>query len=179
MRIRRFILTGMPGSGKTSVIQALEKQGYTVVHEAATAIITQEQATGIEHPWEHPDFIDKIVLAQKVKRGDLDEAPLQFYDRSPFCTYALAQYLKYPFSAELLNEIDHCLNNKSYQRTVFFFENLGFIEPTDARKITYEEALVFEQIHLDIYTQFGFDLIRVPSDLTIEQRCHFITEHTI
>ncbi len=179
MGIRRFILTGTPGSGKTSVIQTLEKQGHTVIHEAATDVIAQEQAKGTEHPWENLDFIDKIVSAQKAKRDDEDGDPLQFYDRSPFCTYALAQYLKYPLSTVLLNEIDHCLKNKSYQKMVFFFENLGFIEPTAARKITYEEALVFEQIHLDIYTQFGFDLIMVPKDLTIEQRCHFITEHTI
>jgi hypothetical protein len=29
-----------------------------------------------------------------------------------------------------------------------FFENLGIIEHNDARKISYEDALIFEQIHL-------------------------------
>ncbi len=50
-QIKRFILTGTPGSGNTSVIRELEKFGHAVIHEAATDIIAQEQAKGIEKPW--------------------------------------------------------------------------------------------------------------------------------
>lgn len=59
--MRRFILTGTPGSGKTSVIMELEKLGHAVIHEAATDVISQEQAKGIEKPWEEPDFVDQIT----------------------------------------------------------------------------------------------------------------------
>ena len=41
---KRFIFTGTPGSGKTSVILALEKLGYVVVPESATDVIAEEQA---------------------------------------------------------------------------------------------------------------------------------------
>lgn len=30
----RYILTGAPGSGKTAIIRALERQGYFIVEEA-------------------------------------------------------------------------------------------------------------------------------------------------
>jgi len=105
---------------------------------------------------------------------------LQFYDRSPFCTYAFCKYLSYWKKIEfipshvLLGEIDRCLKNVVYQNWVFFFENLGFIEHTDARKISYEDALIFEQIHLDVYKEFGFDIIMVPKELTVTKRCEFI-----
>jgi predicted ATPase len=66
-QIKRFILTGAPGSGKTAVIQALEASGYIVVHESVTDVIAKEQQTGNMHPWEKPDFIDKIVVMQKKK----------------------------------------------------------------------------------------------------------------
>ena len=52
IEMRRFVLTGTPGSGKSSVIKELEKLGHTVIHEAATDLIRTEQAQGIEHPWE-------------------------------------------------------------------------------------------------------------------------------
>ena len=39
---KHFIFTGTPGSGKTSVIKELEKLGHTVIHEAATDVISQE-----------------------------------------------------------------------------------------------------------------------------------------
>ena len=37
--MRRFILTGTPGSGKTAIIRQLELDGFSVVEEAATDVI--------------------------------------------------------------------------------------------------------------------------------------------
>jgi predicted ATPase len=180
-QIKRFIFTGTPGSGKTSVIKELEKLGHAVIHEAATDVISREQAKGIEKPWEERDFVDQITYMQKERQMDAD-SELQFYDRSPFCTYALGKYLSHWKSLEfkpstvLLDEIDRCLKDDIYQNKVFFFENLGFIVHTDARKISYEDALIFEQIHLDVYKEFGFDIMMVPKELTVTQRCEFILE---
>ena len=58
--MRRFILIGTPGSEKTSVIKELEKLGYSVIHEAATDVISIEQAKGIEKPWDELCFVDQI-----------------------------------------------------------------------------------------------------------------------
>ena len=171
--VRRFILTGTPGSGKTSVIKELEKLGYYVIHESATDVIALEQDKGIMRAWEGSDFIDKIVAMQKELQINAIQG-LQFYDRSPFCTYALAKFLGYTPSKFLLDEIDRCLENKVYQNKVFFFENLGFIENNDARKISYEDALIFEQIHLDVYKEFDFGIIMIPKGLTVKERCEFI-----
>jgi hypothetical protein len=98
---------------------------------------------------------------------------LQFYDRSPFCTYALGEYLSHSQSAKftpspkLLDETERCLKHGVYHKKVLLFENLGFVEHTDARKISYEEALIFEQIHLDVYKQFGFEMMTVPKGVMV------------
>jgi predicted ATPase len=34
--MRRFIITGAPGAGKTAIIRQLELDGFSVVEEAAT-----------------------------------------------------------------------------------------------------------------------------------------------
>lgn len=177
-QVKRFIFTGTPGSGKTSVIKELEKLGHAVIHEAATDVISIEQAKGLERPWEEPEFVDKITLMQKERQMNA-VGDLQFYDRSPFCTYALGKYLSHWKGLEfkpspiLLDEIDRCLKNGVYQNRIFFFENLDFIEHTDARKISYEDALIFEQIHLDVYKEFGFEIIMVPRK-PVQGRCSFI-----
>ncbi len=46
----------------------------------------------MEKPWEEPKFIDQIVRMQKERQMNSTEN-MQFYDRSPFCTYALGKYL--------------------------------------------------------------------------------------
>ncbi len=162
--MKRYILTGTPGSGKTSIIQELKSKGYAVVEEAATDVIALEQVNGDPEPWMQPDFIDKIVCLQKQRQINTSNFPceLQFYDRSPICTYALSRYLGYPPSACLLEEMRRIERENIYQKQVFFIENLGFCQPTEARKISFEASLIFERIHLEIYTSLGYDFIKIP-----------------
>src|SRR5438874_6125031 len=43
-KMRRFIITGAPGAGKTAIIRQLELDGFSVVEEAATGVIAVAQA---------------------------------------------------------------------------------------------------------------------------------------
>lgn len=65
--IKRIIFTGTPGSGKSTVINLLEKMEHVVIHEAATDIISQGRSHGIDRPWEEPEFVDLIVSMQKER----------------------------------------------------------------------------------------------------------------
>lgn len=173
--MKRYILTGTPGSGKTSILHELKRQGYSVVEEAATDVNALELMNGNPEPWMLPDFIEKIVRLQKQRQIDASAHPCgrQFYDRSPICTYALSRYLGYPPSTCLLEEMERIERENIYQREVFFIENLGFCVPTEVRKIRFEESLLFEKIHAEIYTSLGYHLIKVaPSALS--QRVHCI-----
>ncbi len=161
--MKRYILTGTPGSGKTSIIHALHSLGYAVVEEAATDIIALEQMNGNPEPWMQPDFIDNIVRLQKQRQINASVGPyeLQFYDRSSICTYALSLHLGYAPSPCLLEELERIEREHIYQKQVFFIDHLGFIEPTEVRKISFEEALRFEKIHLETYHSFGYDCIHI------------------
>jgi predicted ATPase len=161
--MKRYIVTGTPGSGKTSILHELKSQGYGVVEEAATDVIAREQMLGNPKSWLQPDFIDTIVRLQKQRQLEASMHPheLQWYDRSSICTLALSQYLGFPASAYLLEEIERIERERIYRRQVFFIENLGFCQLTEARKITFEESLVFEKIHEKTYISLGYDLIKI------------------
>ena len=162
--MKRYIITGTPGSGKTAILRSLEIAGYFVVEEAATDIIALRQAQGIAEPHTHPSFIDDITNLQKQRQVQAAgvSAPIQFYDRSPVCTYALSTWLGYPISPTLSDEMERIEKGQIYRRQVFFIENLGFCEPTQARKISFEESLRFEKLHEETYRSFGYEIVRVP-----------------
>jgi predicted ATPase len=165
--MKRYILTGTPGCGKTSIIRSLEVAGYTVVEEAATDIIALRQAQGIAEPWTHPSFIDDITNLQKLRQMRIaDVAEVQFYDRAPVCTYALSVFLGFPISITLATEMERIASAQIYQKQVFFIENLGFCEPSAARKISFEDSLEFEKVHEETYRSFGYECKRIaPSEL--------------
>jgi predicted ATPase len=176
---KRYILTGTPGCGKTSIIRSLEVAGYAVVEEAATDIIALRHAQGIAEPHTHPAFIDDITNLQKHRQMRIaDLAQVQFYDRSPICTYALAVFLNFPISRTLAEEMARIEKAQIYQKQVFFIENLGFCEPTAARKITFEDSLKFEKVHEETYRSFGYECIKIgPQELSarVEQITRYVS----
>jgi predicted ATPase len=171
--MKRYILTGTAGAGKTSVLRFLETLGHRVVEEAATDVIALEQALGVMEPWKLPDFIDKIIRLQRQRQQQAARmpSPVQFFDRSPIDTYALSLYLHFPPSEPLLAELERIEREVIYEKQVFFLENLGFCQPTEARRISYEQALHFETIHEAAFLQYGYELVRIPRG-PIAERAH-------
>jgi predicted ATPase len=175
--MKRYILTGTPGCGKTSIIRSLEVAGYAVVEEAATDIIALRQAQGIADPHTSASFIDDIINLQKLRHMRLADLPgIQFYDRSPVCTYALSVWLGFPVSRTLADEMERIAKEQTYQKQVFFIDNLGFCEPSAARKISFEDSLQFEKVHEETYRSFGYECIRVAPQ-TLSARVEQITRY--
>ncbi len=174
--MKNYILTGAPGSGKTSLINEFQNRNYLTIKEAATDVIAEEQLNGISEPWKNPEFIDKIADLQKIRQESIKDNRLCFFDRSPICTYALTIYLRFKPSDSLLNELLRIKEQRIYQKQVFFIKNLGFITNTEARKITFEESLKFEEIHKKIYQDFDYELIFI-NKAPIETRMDQILQH--
>ena len=169
--MRRFIITGAPGAGKTAINRLLELDGFSVVEEAATDVIAAAHAQGTVEPWRHPSFIDSIAHLQRDRqiRASYQPDEVQFHDRCTVCTAALAVYLGHPFSPFLASELKRIQNEAIYQSRVFFVRNLGFVTPTEARRISFEETVRFEKIHEETYRDFGFELISVEPRSLVER----------
>jgi predicted ATPase len=44
--MRRYVLTGAPGAGKTAILRQLERGGLRVAEEAATDVVALERSGG-------------------------------------------------------------------------------------------------------------------------------------
>jgi predicted ATPase len=162
--MRRYILTGAPGAGKTILLRRLELAGYAVVEEAATDLIALTVARGVDKHWEEPGFIDDIVALQRRRQLRADAWPEEvvIFDRSPICTWALCEFAGRAPSEALKVEVERIEREGAYERRVFFVELFGSITPTEARRITLEESTRFAAVHADVYRRFGYELLFVP-----------------
>jgi predicted ATPase len=158
----------------------MQDRGFSGVEEAANDVIAREQGLGHAEPHLQPDFIESIVHLQKQRQLKAATLPdeLQWYDRSPICTLALTRYLGYTAPASLVEELERIEREAVYQRQVFFIEHLGFCQPTEARKITFEESLMFENIHEETYSSLGYDLLKIPP-VALAERVHRILQWTL
>ena len=68
----------------------------------------------------------------------------------------------------LSRELERVAAQRIYQPEASFIRSLGFIEPSAARRISFEDAIRFERVHEQVYRDFGFQLVFVepgaPSD---------------
>jgi predicted ATPase len=160
----RYILTGTPGAGKTAILRLLELNGYAIVEEAATDIIALDHALGNNELSDASAFIDKILTLQRRRQASMQPADLTiFFDRSPVCTLALSHYLSVTPSRLLIDNVARIVTEGTYEPTVFFVRNQGFIHATSARRISFESSLTFERLHEQIYGDLGFHLVEVPA----------------
>ena len=158
MSVRRYVLTGAPGAGKTTLIDALRARGHTVVAEAATDVIARGWGAG-RPPWLLDTFLDDVVALQ-VERERAATGEVIFFDRSPLCTLALARYAQLAVPAALRDAVGRA--SGFYQRRAFLVRPLGFVRRTAARRISYADSLRFAAIHEEVYAAHGFTLIALP-----------------
>jgi len=127
-------------------------------------VIALENALGREEPWSDRGFIDKVMTLQRQGQNSVRAAEnVVFFDRSPVCTLALSRHLGLATSPLLVREVDRVVAEGAYKTTVFFIRNQGFVRATAARRISFEDSLVFEQLHDQAYRARGFRLVEVPA----------------
>jgi predicted ATPase len=166
----RYILTGGPGVGKTSILNALANLNYSVISEAATDIISQEQTLGIERPQLQPGFDDKVIELQRRRQQEAvsSKASVVFFDRSPVDVEAYAKGFSGQASSTIAEEVTSIVDQRYYDTMVFLIEKLPFVTKDGIRYEDLEQSMQIEAWIKEQYLKYSYKLIPIPAKADLE-----------
>ena len=168
---RFFVITGGPGSGKTSLIAALD--GIHRMPEAGRAIIQEERAAGGSAlPWKDPLAFAEKMLARDIatwEAAERLEGPVIFDRGIP----DVMGYLQWSGIA-IPEHLARAAAGRRYNRRVFLAPPWPEIFTQDAeRKQSLAEAEATCRAMREVYAGLGYELVELPL-ASIAERAAFV-----
>lgn len=172
---RFHVVTGGPGSGKTTLIEALAKAGFARTLEAGRAIIQDQLAIdGPALPWRDPLAFAELMLGWEMRSYRMAEAasgPV-FFDRGVTDVIGYLTLVGHPVPAHVMRAAERI----RYNRRVFIAPPWPAIFTQDAeRKQTQEEAVRTYEALVKAYASQGYEPMSLPL-VSIEKRVRFVLD---
>ncbi|TPM38665.1 AAA family ATPase [Mesorhizobium sp. B2-3-4] len=172
---RFFVLTGGPGSGKTTVIEALEQAGLRTAPEAGRNIIRDQVATGGPAlPWQDRALFAELMLSWELRSWHAARAepgPV-FFDRGIPDTIGYLRLCGLPVPDHLTK----AAMKFRYARRVFVAPPWPEIFAQDEeRRQTFDEAERTYRAVAGVYADLGYELVTLPL-APVEERLRFILD---
>jgi predicted ATPase len=171
----KYIITGGPGAGKTSLLQALKSAGYHCSEEASRRLIAEEVTKGSGClPWINLSCFAGKALDRMMHLYAQTSANsgLTFFDRG---IPDIIAYLK-AAALPVYESYYTALQQHPYHHTVFILPPWQAIYVNDAERWqTFDESVHLYSSIKETYEALGFTLIEVPP-ASVETRMNFVVE---
>lgn len=170
---KRLILSGAPGTGKTTVINLLRQRGIACIDEPAREIIAEQRAIEGQGVWDRDTrlFIE-LLLSRSIKNYALASPTLTVFDR------AIPDCIAYAHLAGL--SLPHCITASMryrYDEEVVMFPPWEEIYCTDdERKMTFEATCRFHEMLVSAYEEVGYRVREVEKG-SVEKRVDWVVEN--
>ncbi|WBL23738.1 ATP-binding protein [Zunongwangia sp. HRR-M8] len=176
MKAKKIVITGGPGTGKSSIIFELEKRGYTCLHEISRQVTLEAQKEGIDQLFlEQPLlFSEKLLEGRDAQYQEAEafEEDLIFIDRGVHDVVAYMDYFNTKYDEPF---ISICKKRKYEQ--VFMLPPWEKIYKSDNERYeTFAEAEKISLFLTDTYKNYGYKPLIVPTG-TVKERADFILKN--
>ncbi len=175
MNTKRIVITGGPGTGKSSIINELIKRDCTCFEEVSRQVTLDARKDGIEQLFLTKPllFSERLLEARTQQFIDAEsvDANTVFLDRGlpdvlAYMDYAKSIYPKY--------FIETCERYKYDKAFVLSPWQEIFVSDSE-RYENFNQAVEIHHALLNTYETFDYELLDVPFD-TIEKRADFIID---
>lgn len=175
MNTKKIVITGGPGTGKSSIIDELKRRGQICFEEISRQITLDARETGVEQLFlEQPLLFSQLLLEGRTKQ--FKEADMH-HDKTIFLDRGLPDVLAYMvyFDSEYPEDFEKTCQNNSYDAVFILAPWHDIFQSDNVRYETFEQAELIHQHLLETYKKFNYDLKSVPFD-TVEKRTDYILE---
>jgi predicted ATPase len=176
VKTKRIVISGGPGSGKTTLVSHLEQLGHVCMHEISRDVIKEAQQEGIEQLFlENPILFSQKLLQgrlEQFKEGASYQIPFLFYDRGmPDVT----AYMDYIHSHYPDNFYKTCMTNR-YDSIFLLPPWEEIYEQDNERYESFDEAEKIYNYLVQGYRKYGYHIIEVPIG-NVPNRIEYILSH--
>jgi len=175
LNTRKIVITGGPGTGKSSIINELKKRGQICFDEISRQVTLEAREKGIEQLFlTQPLLFSELLLKGRLKQfhdADEYEGETIFLDRGLPDVLAYMDYFESNYPVEF---VETCQNNRYDQVFVLAPWQEIFVSDT-VRYENFEQAELIHKHLLNSYKNFGYHLLDVPFE-SIEKRSNFILD---
>ena len=169
--MRKILITGGPGTGKTSLVNELKNNGYLCSEEIVRDLTIKKRDEGVDQYF----LTDPLVFSIKLFNLRLKEYSKSFnsnliiYDRGPIDVLAYLNFKSIEIPKDLIND-----SKKINYEYSFILNPWRDIYTQDSvRYESYEECVIIHELLIKEYEKFKIKLIVVPNG-TIFERVRFI-----
>lgn len=174
---RFFVITGGPGSGKTTLIEALKTEGFTSMPEAGRAIIRDQVAIGGNAlPWADRQAFAELMLSWELRSWHEAQSCEEqvIFDRGVPDVTGYLELCGLPVPSQARKAADLF----RYNATVFIAPPWPEIFAQDAeRRQSLAEAEATHETMLRVYSREGYNLVSLPC-ASVGERVAFVLGHT-
>lgn len=167
----RVIITGGPGSGKSSLISELQSIGQNCFEEVSRQVIQDQQAKGGSLlPWKDLIGFAALNIEKMIQHYVKGEGGVSFFDRG---LPDIPAYFKFNQQA-LPPSFSKSIQSYRYCSTVFICPPWEEIYVNDAeRPESFQDSCKIYQHLMQSYQNHGYQLVQVPCN-TLQKRVEFI-----
>jgi len=172
---RFFVLTGGPGSGKTTLIEALKARGHPTTDEAGRGVIReQERGGGDGLPWVDRERFAELMFEWELRsyRQALRREGQVFFDRGLPDTLG---YLRLEGLQPSLRLEEEALRLRYNCRVFVAPPWKAIYGPDEHRRQSWDVAVRTHDVMCDTYSELGYELLELPR-VGVKRRVEFLVE---